>query len=282
MDIAKDYLKLSKPIIELAIKEDLKNGDVTTKALIPSEMKCKAKITAKANGIVCGLEVAKYVFETIEAEKIEWAEYKKDGEEVKKGEIIVELISSYKTILSAERIALNFLQRMSGVATSTNKFVKKLSGTNTKLLDTRKTMPGLRYLDKYSVLMGGATNHRFGLYDMIMLKENHIKVAGSISNAVNEVRKKNKNKFKIEVETTNFKEVQEALQAKADIIMLDNMSIVKMKKCVDFVNGRAKLEASGNVNLTNIKAIANTGVDFISVGAITHSVTALDISLLIQ
>ena len=282
MDITKDYLELSKPLIDIALKEDLQNGDITTEAIVPSSMQCDAKIIAKEDGVVCGLEVTRYIFDSIEGKSIDWNAFIKDGESIQKGDTIIELTSSYQTILSGERTALNFLQRMSGVATETSKFVEKLNGTNTKLLDTRKTIPGFRYLDKYSVLKGGGTNHRFGLYDMVMLKENHIKVAGSIEKAVYEIRNKYNNKFKIEVETTNFNEVKEAIESNADIIMLDNMSISEMKKCVDFIDRRAKTEASGNININNVKDIAHTGVDFISVGAITHSVNALDISLLVQ
>ena len=282
MDITKDYLELSKPLIEIALKEDLQNGDITTEAIIPFLKKCKAKIIAKDNGILCGSEIAKYVFDSLEGNIIEWKAFKNDGDSIEKGDTIAELTSSYQAILSGERTALNFLQRMSGVATATNKFVEKLKGTNTKLLDTRKTIPGFRYLDKYAVLKGGGTNHRLGLYDMVMLKENHIMTAGSIEKAVSEIRNKYNSIYKIEVETTNFDEVKEAIEANADIIMLDNMQIDEMKKCVDFIDRRAKTEASGNVNTNNIKDIAQTGVDFISVGAITHSATALDISLLIK
>ncbi len=282
MEIKKDYLELSKKIIEIALYEDLQNGDVTTQAIISSSANCTAKIIAKENGIVCGLDVAKYVFEFLEQKNIIWNQFKTDGDDIKKGEVIAELSASYTSILSGERTALNFLQRMSGVASKTNTFVKALAGTNTKLLDTRKTLPGFRYFDKYSVLMGGGTNHRYGLYDMVMLKENHIKVAGSITKAVEVIRNKYNNKYKIEVETTNLNEVKEAITVNADIIMLDNMSIEQMKDCNNFINGRAKTEASGNVGINNIREIALTGVDFISVGAITHSVNALDISLLIQ
>lgn len=281
MEIKKDYLELSKKIIETALYEDLQSGDVTTEVIISSSLECSAKIIAKEDGIVCGLDVAKFVFEFLEKRDIIWNQFRNDGDYVRNGEVIAELSASYTSILSGERTALNFLQRMSGVASKTNLFVKTLTGTNTKLLDTRKTLPGFRYLDKYSVLMGGGTNHRFGLFDMVMIKENHIKVAGSITKAVEVIRKKYNDKYKIEVETTNLDEVKEAITANADIIMLDNMSIEQMKECNNFINGRAKTEASGNVDINNIREIALTGVDFISVGAITHSVNALDISLLI-
>ena len=282
MEIKKDYLELSKRIIETALDEDLQSGDVTTEAIISPSLTSTAKIIAKEDGVVCGLEVAHYVFEFLEKKKVNWKEFKSDGDFVKKGELIAELSATYSSILSGERTALNFLQRMSGVASKTNKFVAKLKGTNTKLLDTRKTLPGFRYFDKYSVVMGGGSNHRYGLYDMVMLKENHIKVAGSITKAVEVIRNKYNAKYKIEVETTNLDEVKEAISVNADIIMLDNMGIEEMIICNNYINGRAKTEASGNVGIHNIREIAETGVDFISVGAITHSVNALDISLLVQ
>lgn len=282
MDIKNNYLEASLPLIKMALEEDIKDGDITTETIVPISEVSNAKIVAKADGIICGLNVFKTVFELFGKKEIEWKSNKNDGDTISKGEIIAEFSTAYQTILSGERTALNFLQRMSGVASKTNKFVEQLEGTNTKLLDTRKTLPGFRYLDKYSVLTGGGTNHRYGLYDMVMLKENHIKTAGSITKAVEQIKNKFNNEFKIEVETTNKEEVKEAIEANADIIMLDNMTIEEMKDCVNLIEGKVKTEASGNVDISTIRNIALTGVDFISVGGLTHSVNALDISLLIK
>jgi len=277
-----NYLKKSLLIIQQAIKEDIGTGDISTDAIISDKTKCNAKLIAKSDGVIAGLEVAKNVFEIISDSPVIWETNFNDGMKVMQGDVIAKISGSFRTILTGERTALNFLQRMSGIATYTNMFVEKLSRTNTTLLDTRKTLPGFRYLDKYSVKVGGGKNHRFGLYDMVMIKENHIRVAGSIALAVKSIHKKYGNEFKIEVETTSLKEVEEALATNIDIIMLDNMSIKDMIDSVLLINGKVKTEASGNVNLQTIKDIAATDVDFISVGAITHSVKALDISLIIN
>jgi len=282
MQIKEDYLNLSLPLIKMALDEDLKTGDITAQTILPRAKNNSAKIIAKSNGILCGLDVFKTVFEQLQEEGIAWNPKKKDGDNITGGELIAEISASFLTLLSGERTALNFLQRMSGVATKTNLFVNQLEGTKAKLLDTRKTIPGFRYLDKYSVLVGGGSNHRFGLYDMVLIKENHIVTAGSITNAVREIRNKFHDKFKIEIETTNADEVKEAVRSKVDVIMLDNMPIKLMEECVKFINGRNQTEASGNINLDNIRSVGLTGVDFISVGSITHSVEALDISLLIN
>lgn len=282
MEIQKEYLKLSLPLIKMALHEDIQDRDVTTDTIVPITKQCSAKIVAKGDGIISGLSVVKTIFELLEGKYIQWQPNVTDGDNIREGQIIVEVGASYRTILSGERTALNFLQRMSGIASKTKKFVQQLEGTGTKLLDTRKTAPGLRYLDKYSVLVGGGQNHRFGLYDMVMLKENHIKTAGSITKAVEQIREKFKNKYKIEVETTNINEVKEAVDSGVDIIMLDNMSLQRMKECVSYIDGQVVTEASGNINLNNIRETALTGVNFISVGELTHSVNALDISLLIK
>lgn len=282
MDIRKDYLENAGSIIRLALQEDIATGDITTQTIIPVTKKSEAKLIAKQGGIISGLAIARKVFELLEGKEIKWDQKHNDGDLVTAGTELVNLSASYQTILSGERTALNFFQRMSGVATKTNKLVQKLEGTETKLLDTRKTLPGFRYLDKYSVLVGGGRNHRLGLYDMVMLKENHIRTAGSITNAVRQIRNQFHDKYKIEVETTNIEEVKEAARSNVDIIMLDNMSNDLMAKCVKIINGKIKTEASGNITIDNIRAVALTGVDYISVGSITHSVSALDISLLIQ
>ena len=203
-------------------------------------------------------------------------------EGVKKGDIILRIEASYRTLLCGERLSLNILQRMSGIATATSHYMKELAGTHTQLLDTRKTAPGLRVLDKMAVHHGGGSNHRMGLYDMIMLKDNHIKIAGGIPNAVKAVKQNLPLSIKVEVETTTLEEVQQAIDAGADIIMLDNMSNETMAEAVRLIAGRAKTEASGNISIPRLQGVAATGVDYISVGALTHSVTALDISMNIK
>lgn len=268
-------------LIDIALEEDVRNGDVTTNALIPESSMAVATMTAKADGVIAGLPVAKMVFEKLYPETI-WNEYLKEGDKVKKGDLIVSIESTFRTLLTGERLALNFLQRMSGVATETNKYITELEGSSTKLLDTRKTLPCFRLLDKYSVKMGGGTNHRMGLFDLAMIKDNHIKVAGGIANAVKQVRSSISNHIKIEVETTNLDEVKQTLDAGAEIIMLDNMSNEMMAEAVKIIDGKAQTEASGNMSIPRLKGVAATGVDFISVGALTHSVMALDISMNIQ
>lgn len=268
-------------LIDIALEEDVQDGDITTNALIPVESMASATMTAKADGVIAGLPVSRMVFEKLYPETI-WIEHVKDGDTVRKGDLIVTIESTFRTLLTGERLALNFLQRMSGIASQTSLFVKELEGYNTQLLDTRKTIPCLRLLDKYSVKTGGGTNHRIGLFDLAMIKDNHIKVAGGILNAVRQVRASISKDIKIEVETTNIDEVKQAIEAGADIIMLDNMDNEAMREAVVFINGRAKSEASGNMSIPRLKGVASTGVDFISVGALTHSVMALDISMNIK
>lgn len=275
------YNKLIDALIDLAIEEDIATGDITTNSIIPANSRAVAEMKMKADGVISGLEVARRVFERFE-DNIIWDAKVKDGTTVKKGDIILRIEASYRCLLLGERLSLNILQRMSGIATETAKYVKELAGTKTQLLDTRKTAPGLRVLDKMAVKDGGATNHRMGLYDMSMIKDNHIKVAGNITNAIRQVRANIPAEIKIEVETTTLDEVREALAEKADIIMLDNMSNAVMSEAVKIINGQAKTEASGNMNIPRLKEVAATGVDFISVGALTHSVTALDISMNIK
>ena len=275
------YDSLIDRLIDLAIEEDIATGDITTNAIIPVHAKAVAEMKAKADGVISGLEIAKQVFERFEKD-IVWEPLVTDGTAVKKGDIILRIEASYRTLLCGERLSLNILQRMSGIATATSHYMKELAGTHTQLLDTRKTAPGLRVLDKMAVKDGGAINHRMGLYDMAMIKDNHIKVAGGITNAVNAVRAHIPAGIKIEVETTNLAEVREALATHADIIMLDNMSNAEMAEAVKIIHGQAKTEASGNMSIPRLKEVAATGVDFISVGALTHSVTALDISMNIQ
>jgi len=272
--------KISK-LISSALNEDVKNGDITSKATISKSKKAMGKFLVKADGIIAGLEIAKMVFKVVDP-KIKFDIKIKDGSKVKYGNVAAIVTGKAQSLLTAERTALNFLQRMSGIATSANIYSEKVKHTKAKVIDTRKTVPGLRTLDKLAVKLGGCANHRIGLYDMFLIKDNHIEVAGSITKAVEacvKYNKKHRTKFKIEVETKNLKEVEKALTTKADIIMLDNFEVEEMNKAVKMINGKCKVEASGGVNLDTVKAIAETGVDYISVGALTHSVKALDISL---
>ena len=272
------YDSLIDKLIDLAIEEDIAGGDITTNAIIPVETKAAAEMKAKADGVVAGLDIIKRVFERFET-ALTWQPLVADGTAVQKGDIILRVEASYRTLLLGERLALNILQRMSGIATETAKYVQELTGTHTRLLDTRKTAPGLRVLDKLAVHLGGGCNHRMGLYDMIMLKDNHIKIAGGIPNAIRQARANLPLSIKLEVETTTLEEVQQALDNGADIIMLDNMDNETMTAAIRLIAGRAKTEASGNMNLARLKAVAATGVDYISVGALTHSVKAMDISM---
>ena len=264
-------------IINNALHEDMPVGDITTDNLIPEGHKSHAKFISKDDGIVSGLEVCKRVFEIVGGEFNIKFNYK-DGDKVNKYDVIAEIEGDTKTILKGERVALNLMQRMSGIATETAKYVKETVG-DTKILDTRKTMPNLRYLDKLAVKHGGGTNHRFSLSDMVMIKDNHIDAAGSITKAVEAVKPKINEGVKIEVETETLEQFKEALNTECDIIMLDNMSTEMMAECVKLNNHKKKLEASGNMTLNRIKEVSETGVDYISVGAITHSVKAFDISL---
>lgn len=273
-----NYDSLIERLLDLAIEEDIATGDISTNAIIPVHSRAVAEMKAKADGVISGLEIARRVYERFEKD-IKWEPLVTDGTPVKKGDIILRIEAGYRTLLLGERLSLNILQRMSGIATATANYVKELAGTHTQLLDTRKTAPGLRVLDKMAVHHGGGMNHRMGLYDMIMLKDNHIKLAGGIPNAVKAARANLPLSIKLEVETTTLEEVQQALDCGADIIMLDNMTNEMMAEAVRLINGRAKTEASGNMNIPRLKSVAATGVDYISVGALTHSVTAMDISM---
>ena len=270
-----------KSAIDYSLKEDIGNGDITTNSLIPIDLQTKATMVAKSAGVIAGLAIAEYVFRTLSAD-ITWKTFVNDGDKVSKGDLILEISGSYRALLTGERVALNFLQRMSGIATMTANYVETLKDYKTKILDTRKTVPGLRLLDKYAVMMGGGTNHRIGLYDMVLIKDNHIKIAGGITNAVTQIKKNLPGGIKIEVETTTIEEVKEALAMGVDIIMLDNMSNNTMADSVKIINGRAKVEASGNMTMERLREVAATGVDFISIGALTHSVAAFDISMNIE
>jgi nicotinate-nucleotide pyrophosphorylase (carboxylating) len=265
-------------LIDLAIDEDIKTGDVTTNLIISHNETREAAFIVKQKGIIAGLEVAKMVVKKFDPDAT-WTLNKKDGDVCLKGDITAVVKGNYRALLSSERTALNFVQRMSGIATKTNKFVKQLEGLNTKILDTRKTVPGHRVLDKYAVRMGGGINHRAGLYDMVLIKDNHIKLAGDIKSAVNMVRENIHKSMKIEVEASTISEVKEALEAGVDIIMFDNMNVDEMNEAAIKCKGKVLTEASGNVSIHNVRKIAETGVDYISVGELTHSVEALDISM---
>ena len=265
-------------LIKEAISEDINYIDVSADYLIPEDQRNDSYFVAKADGVLCGLDIAMRVF-TLLDDTFTYTVHKNDGDEVKAGDLIVEFNGKTACLLKGERTALNIIQHMSGIATATNKAVKLCEGTNASVTDTRKTLPGLRALQKYAVVCGGGKNHRYNLSDGAMLKDNHIDAGVGITNAVKILRSKLGHMVKIEVETRNFDEVKEAVSAGADIIMLDNMTNAQMKECVEYINGRAKTEASGNITLDNIAEVAKTGVDIISLGALTHSVKAFDISM---
>jgi len=265
-------------IILNALKEDIGTGDITTNATISKNKKITGRFTAVYDGMICGLDVCKRVFEILDAD-IKFTAHKKDGEEIKKGDLIAEVSGNARNVLTAERTALNLLMRMSGVATQTSRAAAQIAGTKAKIADTRKTTPGLRVLEKYAVKTGGGVNHRFNLADGILIKDNHITASGGITAAIKSARENAPHTLKIEVECENIEAVKEAVAAKADIIMLDNMTTEEMKNAVDFISGRAITEASGNMGDKNLREAAETGVDIISIGALTHSVKSLDISL---
>lgn len=265
-------------LIENALLEDINYVDVATDYLIPEEQEGSAQFIAKADGVLCGLDIALRVFELIQPD-FRAEVFKRDGDELKKGDIIAKISGKTKTLLKGERTALNLIQHMSGVATATNTAVKIVEGTNASIADTRKTLPGLRPIEKYAVTVGGGKNHRYNLSDCAMLKDNHVDAGGGITDAVNTLRKKLGHTVKIELEVRNLEELKEALSVDVDIIMLDNMSCEDMKKAVEITAGKAKLEASGGITDETLRAVAETGVDIISMGAVTHSVKAFDISL---
>jgi len=268
-------------LIQSALEEDVGTGDITTTAALTGAEVGRAKVFAKSNIVVAGIDVFREVFLILD-KSIQFSGHCEDGRTVKKGGLLAEISGNLGSILTAERVALNFFQRMCGIATLTRQYVDEIKGTQAKILDTRKTVPGLRCIDKYAVKIGGGTNHRYGLYDGVLIKDNHIAAAGGISKTLARVRGHIPHTLKVEVEVKNLQEVEEAIISGADLIMLDNMTNEDMKKAVAIVNGKVPLEASGNVTLANVRKIAETGVDFISVGALTHSVPASDISLKIE
>ncbi|KAJ52795.1 nicotinate-nucleotide pyrophosphorylase [Clostridium tetanomorphum] len=264
-------------ILLSALKEDSLYDDITTNSIIKKNSTCYVDLIVKEDGFISGLEVFRRVFTLLGDVNIQF--YTEDGDIVKNSQVIGIIKGNTRNVLTGERIALNLLQRMSGITTITRSFVKELEGTKVKLLDTRKTTPNLRIIEKYAVKLGGAFNHRLNLSDGVLIKDNHIAAAGGIKNAITMVKNNVSFIKKIEVEVENIAQVYEALENKADIIMLDNMDIETMKKAVEIINGRALIEASGNVTLSTIRNIAKTGVDYISSGMITHSVKSLDISM---
>ncbi len=276
-------LKAIREVVNTALKEDIGSGDITSNTLIHKGQTGEGVIFAKEEGILAGIQIAKEVYKQVDP-GISFTFLKRDGEKVKPKEKVARIKGKLRSILSGERTALNFLQSLSGIATLTSEFVKKTRGTKAQILDTRKTAPGLRILEKYAVRQGGGKNHRMGLYDMILIKDNHIQAAGGISSAIARAVRM-KTGLKIEIETRNLKELKEALNFKVDRIMLDNFKVKELRKAVKLIrskNKKAEIEASGNVNLRNVRKIASSGVDFISVGALTHSAKAMDFSLLLK
>ena len=266
-------------IIKTALLEDINYLDVTTDLLIDAQQENTARFLAKSDGVLCGIDAALRVFEILQPQGFTAEVYRHDGDALKKGDIIAEIHGKPRALLKGERTALNLVQHMSGIATAANRAVKIIEGTNASIADTRKTLPGLRPLQKYAVTVGGGKNHRYNLSDAAMLKDNHVDAGGGIENAVKKLRAKLGHMTKVELEVRTLDELRQALDAGVDVIMLDNMSCEMMKEAVAITDGRALLEASGNVTDKTLRQIAETGVDIISMGALTHSVTAFDISL---
>ena len=272
-----DYIGLDELLLA-ALREDVGTGDITTISCIPAENRSEGAFLAKESGVICGLEIAKRVFALVDSSIVFRAQVK-DGDRVEKGQYFATVEGPSRSVLTGERVALNFMQRLSGTATATAKAVAEVKGTGARIVDTRKSTPGLRVLEKYAVRVGGGHNHRFNLSDGVLIKDNHISAAGGIAQAVKAARGAVPHVMKIEVETETLEQVQQALDAGADIIMLDNMTNELMSQAGKLINGRAITEASGNMGEKNLAEVAATGVDVISIGALTHSVKALDISL---
>jgi nicotinate-nucleotide pyrophosphorylase (carboxylating) len=273
MDIPSGVIELLKQ----AIEEDVGYGDITTKLMVPEENDSRALFIAKGNFVFVGFPFAKEVFSLIEPATL-FKTFYNEGAKVRKGDVLGEVTGKTRVLLAGERVSLNILQRLSGIATITRRFVDAVIGTKAKIFDTRKTIPCHRFMEKYAVRMGGGINHRFGLYDGILIKDNHIEAVGSISKAIT-LAKEGHHLSRIEVEVENIKEFKDAIKGGADIVMLDNLPVEDIKKAVRLANGRLTIEASGNITLRNVREIAETGVDMISVGALTHSVNAADISM---
>lgn len=277
MKIRENYPPEVDAVLELALREDIGSGDVTTESIVPEDAVLTGELCAKGTGVISGIGLCGAVFRKLDPD-CEWEEMVCDGERVSPGDTLARVRGRSRAILSAERTALNILQKMSGISTLTSSFVEAAAGSEVKIKDTRKTLPGLRWISKYAVAVGGGHNHRAGLYDGVLIKDNHIKAAGSIAAAVGRARESVGEDFPVEVETKTLEQVKEAVSCGADVIMLDNMDIAEIREAVSFIDRRALVEASGGVALENIGEIARSGVDFISVGALTHSAPCLDIS----
>lgn len=264
--------------VKNALAEDIGSGDITTNVIVPERTLARGAIILEEDAVIAGLEIAEEVFKQLD-KNVKFSAVYKDGARVLKGKVIAEISGKARVLLTGERTALNILQRLSGIATLTNSFVRAVKGTDAKIVDTRKTTPNLRIFEKYAVLMGGGHNHRFGLYDAVLIKDNHISIAGGIKKAVAMARQNIPHTMKIEAEAKSLKEVKDALASGADIIMLDNMPVAMMKKSVAMINKKAVVEASGNINLKNVRDAALTGVDIISIGALTHSYKSISMSM---
>ena len=275
-----DRRKLSS-IVRAALKEDIGKGDATTQITIPGETRALAVIVAKEKGVLAGGDVARKVFEVVDKHTAVTF-HRTDGDKISVGTIVADIKGIAHSLLAAERVALNFLQRMSGIATLTAKYVRKVKGTRAKILDTRKTTPTLRMIEKHAVHGGGGYNHRMGLYDQILIKDNHISLGGGIRNVLRRIKDVNSGKIFVEIEVKRLQQLEQVLKYQIDRIMLDNMSIEEIKEAVKIVNGRCELEASGNVNLKTVRMIAKTGVDYISVGSLTHSYSSIDLNMKIR
>ena len=273
MDIPSNVIEL----IKHAIEEDIGHGDITTNLLVPEANEAKALYIAKGNFVLAGMPFANEVFQILDS-SVSFNIFYNEGAKVSRGDVLAEVAGKTRVLLAGERVSLNILQRLSGIATLTSQFVDAVRGTKTRILDTRKTTPCQRFMEKYAVRVGGGTNHRFGLYDGILIKDNHIEEVGSITDAIARA-KSGHHLARIEVEVENLKELQEAIEAGADIVMLDNMSVGDMTEAVLYARGKVTTEASGNISLANVREVAETGVDLISVGALTHSAAAADISM---
>ena len=276
-----DKFDIADDILINALKEDVGNGDITTTSLIPENLVAQASLISRENFVLAGMPFARRVFQLLD-ENVKFKVFKKDENHVWSDQVLIKIKGNARSLLTAERTALNLLQRMSGIASLTESYVDKIKGTGVKIVDTRKTAPGLRFFDKYAVRIGGGHNHRSGLFDGILIKDNHIAVAGGVRKAVRLARVRAQHMLKVEVEVKNISQVKDALTAGADIIMLDNMSVDKMKKAVEIIHVKSRdiiIEASGNITLDNVSDIAKTGVNLISVGALTHSAPASDISM---
>lgn len=268
-------------LIKMALEEDIGPGDITAQATIPEGVKAKAKISARQDLVLAGIEVAEKVFAAVNP-RIEWRALEEDGARLRPGDVIAELKGDARSLLAGERTALNFLQHLSGIATMAKRFSDAIDGTKAKILDTRKTMPGFRAIEKHAVRMGGGQNHRMGLFDHYLIKNNHIAVTGSVKAALEGAKKARKKDQEIEIETRKMEEVRDALEGSADIILLDNMSVDQVKLIVEYVQGRKKLEVSGGITLDKARTYAETGVDYISAGSITHSAPAVDLNMTME